>query len=170
MRRSAIETILGAVVLGAAALFAVVLYNQTSKIPHATYALFAKFDRIDGVRQGSEVRVSGIPVGKVVASELDDQSFLARVKLELDQKIKLPTDSALEITSDGLFGKKYLSLTIGSDEDYIQNGGEITYTQAGADLMQLVSKFMFSDKATGDSHNAENKVKGKSAVPDDEVL
>lgn len=166
MRRSVVETILGAVVLGAAALFAVVLYNQTPKISQKTYSLTAKFDRIDGVREGSEVRVSGIPVGRVTSSELDNSSFLAKVKLELDDQIKLPSDSALEITSDGLFGKKYLAITMGSDEEYIENGGEITYTQAGADLMQLVSKFMFSDKATGDSKEQENKVQDISMIVD----
>lgn len=160
MRRSVIETILGAVVLGAAALFGVVLYNQSKTISADTYALFAKFDRVDGVRKGSEVRISGIPVGQVVESQLDNESMLAKIKLELDKKIKLPTDSALEIASDGLFGKKYLALTLGSDEDYLQNGSEITYTQAGADLMQLVSKFMFSDKAANASTTQENNVQG----------
>lgn len=164
MRRSVVETILGAVVLGAAALFGVVLYNQSNVISTDTYPLFAKFDRVDGVRKGSEVRISGIPVGKVVESQLDQDSLLAKIKLELDRNIQLPADSSLEITTDGLFGKKYLAITIGSDEEYLQQGAEIAYTQAGADLMQLVSKFMFSDKAANAGETSQNDVQESKAV------
>lgn len=144
MQRNTFETILGAIVLAGTIGFGFTLYKSKASQSDDTYNLSAHFTRIDGIKKGTEVKVSGITVGKVLDSELDPKTFLAKLKIELDKKIQLPTDSALEITQDGLFGKKYLALSIGSDPDLIKPEGNIQFTQAGADLMQLLNKFMFS--------------------------
>lgn len=152
MQRSTFETILGAGVLFTAIGFGTLLYKGNITTSPDTYPLFANFDRIDGIRKGSEVRIAGITIGKVAESDLDPKTYLARVKIELDKKIQLPSDSSLEITQEGLFGKRYLALTLGSDDHIIAPNGNISFTQAGADLMQLLSKFMFSQKPEDDKH------------------
>lgn len=157
MQRSTFETILGAGVLVTAIGFGTLIYKGSVTTPPDTYPLFANFDRVDGIRKGSEVKIAGITMGKVTESELDSKTYLARIKIELDKKIQLPSDSSLEITQEGLFGKRYLSLTLGSDDHIIAPNGNISFTQAGADLMQLLSKFMFSQKPEDDKHNQSHQ-------------
>ena len=48
--------------------------------------------------------------------------------MSIESDIELPTDSSVSITSDGLLGDKYLSLTPGGDEEPIPDGGEIEFT------------------------------------------
>src|SRR6266851_2184559 len=69
MRGNVIETVMGAVVLVVAALFLLFAY-KTSQLRAVTgYPLTAEFEKIDGIRQGSDVRISGIKSGsdKVIA-------------------------------------------------------------------------------------------------------
>ena len=77
MRRNLIETVLGGVVLLVAALFLVFAYSNASLRTVSGYELMAKFDRIDGLNQGSDVKVSGIKVGTIVGQNIDPQSYLA---------------------------------------------------------------------------------------------
>src|SRR5207249_3093878 len=80
MRGNVIETVLGAVVLLVAALFLFFAYQTSQLRTVAGYQLTAEFTRIDGIRQGSDVRISGIKIGSVLAEELDPKTFLATVR------------------------------------------------------------------------------------------
>ena len=58
--------------------------------------------------------------------------------------IKLPTDSSMMITSSGILGSSYLSITPGGDDKMIAPGGYIENTQAAnaTDLMSLAGRVM----------------------------
>ena len=63
MSRNIIETVMGALVLVVAAVFLFFAY-RTSQIHGARgYELTARFERVDGIREGGDVRLSGIKVG-----------------------------------------------------------------------------------------------------------
>lgn len=144
MRRNLIETILGGVVLVVAGLFLVFAYSNSGIQAVSGYEVFAKFDRIDGLKNGGDVRMSGIKVGTVLSQEIDPKTYLAVVRLSVDPSIRLPLDSAAEIVSDGLLGGKYMSLVPGAEEKMIEPGGEIKFTQSPLNLESLISQFMFS--------------------------
>ena len=70
MRGNVIEIVIGAVVLVVAALFLVFAYRTSqSRTVSGGYEVIADFARIDGIHQGSDVRISGIKVGTVVADD-----------------------------------------------------------------------------------------------------
>src|SRR3546814_1831500 len=100
----------------------------------------AKFDRIDGIEAGSDVRMSGIKIGTVTRQELDPESYLAVVHMEVDPRVKLPDDSSAEITSAGLLGSRYLALVPGGSERMLPPGGQIRFTQSAVSLEQLIGK------------------------------
>ena len=144
MRGNVIEIVMGAVVIIVAALFLVFAY-QTSQLRSVTgYQVTADFARVDGIRQGSDVRISGIKIGSVVAEELDPKSFLANVRMSIDPSVKLPDDTVAEIISAGLLGDKYMSLVPGGSDKVIPPGGKITYTQSSVSLENLIGQMMFS--------------------------
>ena len=130
MKRNAIETIIGAVVLVVAAVFVVFAYSSADIGAVRGYEVTAKFDRVDGVRDGTDVRLSGIKVGSVVSERLEPETYFAVLTLSIENSIKLPTDTSAKIVSDGLLGGKYVALEPGADETMLKNGSEITHTQS----------------------------------------
>lgn len=144
MSNNIAESIIGAIVLIVAGSFLWFAYVQSNLNVGGGYVLQARFDKIDGLNVGSDVRLGGIKVGAVVAQELDPQTFQAVVRFSVDEQIELPVDTAAAITSDGLFGGKYLTLSPGGMADVLIAGDEISETQDALDLIGLISKFMFA--------------------------
>src|SRR5215472_2896629 len=70
MSGSVIETLMGAVVLVAAALFLFFAYSTSQIRSVAGYPVTAQFQSVDGIRDGSDVRIGGVKVGSVVAERL----------------------------------------------------------------------------------------------------
>ena len=60
--------------------------------------------------------------------------------------MKLPLDSSAKISSEGLLGSKFLSISPGGDEESIKDGGEILFTQSSVSFEDLLGKFIFGDK------------------------
>ena len=144
MRGNVIETVMGAVVLVVAALFLVFAYKTSQLRAVSGYQVSAEFSRVDGIRQGSDVRISGIKIGSVVTEELDPKSFLAVVRMSIDPAVQLPDDTVAEIVSAGLLGDKYMSLVPGGSDKVIPPGGKIKYTQSSVSLENLLGQMIFS--------------------------
>jgi len=152
MKDNLVETLVGAAVLVIATLFILYGYSVTEADSGEGYALNAQFDRVDGLTVGSDVRMSGIKVGTVTALTLDPQSYYAIAKFSIAGEIELPEDTSAKITSEGLLGGNYVSLSPGGSEDMLAAGDEILYTQGSVDLIGLVSQALFS---AGDEESAE---------------
>jgi phospholipid/cholesterol/gamma-HCH transport system substrate-binding protein len=144
MGRNHIETVMGAVVVAVAVFFFVFAYNTANIQTVKGYHVTAKFDRIDGINEGSDVRMSGIKIGTVRSQSLDPKTYLAVVTLSIDPSVELPTDTSASITSDGLLGDKYLALSPGGSDKMIPDGGQIETTQGSIDLFSLVGQLIFS--------------------------
>jgi len=144
MSGSVIETVMGAVVLVAAALFLFFAYSTSQIRSVAGYPVTAQFQSVDGIRDGSDVRIGGVKVGSVVAERLDPKTFLATVTMTINPEYKLPDDTVAEIISSSLLGEKYMSLVPGGSEKDIQPGGQIKYTQAPVSLENLIGQMIFS--------------------------
>ena len=63
------------------------------------YELVARFDSIEGLDVGSDVRLGGIKVGQVISQELDPVTYLAVVRIGIAEGIRLPIDSSLQVAS-----------------------------------------------------------------------
>lgn len=144
MKRSVVETVLGAVVLVLAAFFLAFSYNTANVKKISGYEITADFSGIGGLAVGDDVQISGVKIGSIVAVTLDPQSYLARVRMSIDDSVKLPSDTAALISSESLLGGKYLALEPGAAEDNIPPGGRVPYTQAPQNLEQLLGQFIFS--------------------------
>ena len=101
------------------------------------------------LRRRTDVRLSGIKVGTVQKLALDPKSYNAVLTLALENYVKLPDDSSVRITSEGLLGNQYLSIEPGSSMQAIKPGGEIENTQGSVDIIGLLGKTIFN---TGDGN------------------
>ncbi len=157
MGGNVIETLVGAFVLVVAVAFVIFAVSRTDVGAVQGYEVVANFDRIDGLSVGADVRVSGIKVGTVIEQTLDTETYFAVVRMSVDPAVRLPVDSSAAVISDGLLGGKFMALTPGAEEDMIEPGGKILYTQASISLEQLIGKFVFGgvDSKSAESTSAE---------------
>ncbi|NKC34442.1 outer membrane lipid asymmetry maintenance protein MlaD [Falsiroseomonas selenitidurans] len=144
--RSIAEVLAGAVVLLVA--FSFLAYAVTNSgrggFSGPALTLTAKFDRIDGLAPGADVRVAGVKVGSVVDQRIDPQTFLAILTMRIDASLRMPTDSSAEIASEGLLGGRFVSLVPGGADETLADGGQITITQSAISLESLLGRFIFS--------------------------
>lgn len=143
-RRSLAEIVAGAIVLAVAAVFLFYAVTHTGRSLGPGYDLVAKFDRIDGLGPGADVKVSGVKVGSVVAQRLDPETFLAVVTMRIDSSVRLPVDTSAEITSESLLGGRYIALVPGGSDRLLAPGGLIEATQSAVSLESLLGRFIFS--------------------------
>ena len=140
-----VEVLAGALVLGVAAAFLILALVQGGRGPMGPgISLTAAFDRVDGLARGSEVRMSGVPVGTVTNLELDPRSFLAVVTMRLRADVALPRDSSAEIQSEGLLGGRFVALVPGGADEVLADGGRILETQGAINIESLLGRFIFS--------------------------
>ncbi len=169
MKRSIIETALGAIVIIVALSFLAFSYKTADVAAGGSgFEVVANFSGIGGLKAGDDVQISGVKVGSVKSVELDQDTYLARVRLDVDPNIKLPSDTAALISSESLLGGKYLALEPGADEELIQSGGTIQFTQAPQNLEQLLGQFIFSmqdDKGKDKGEEAAAPAPAAAAIP-----
>jgi len=144
MNKHLIETILGALVLVVAGGFLVFFYKTTDIKPVSGYVITAAFSKVDGLEGGSPVRISGVKVGQVLDFSLDKENYRAIVRMNINDGVKLPKDTAAVISSAGLLDGKFMSLEPGSDEDMLNAGDQIEFTQSTPSLEQLLGQVIFS--------------------------
>jgi len=135
------ETIIGAVVIAAAAGFALYAGQVSGRQGGEGYPLTAQFRSVEGIAVGTDVRLAGIRVGAVTALELDPATYQARATFTVDGGLEIPEDSDVKIASEGLLGGSFLEITPGASEFKLEPGAEVVNTQSSVDLLNLLMRF-----------------------------
>lgn len=144
MRNNIVEAVMGIIVLVVAGLFLNFAFTSQQSGINDSYNLIANFDRIDGLNNGGDIRISGVKVGNISKLEVNPKSFQAKVTMNLRADFKIPDDTIAEIVSEGFLGGKYIALVPGSSETYLKAGEEIAYTQSAISMEALIGKFLFN--------------------------
>ena len=159
------ELVAGAAVIAVAALFLVYAVTNSGRgSSGAGLTLQARFDRVDGLSPGAEVRIAGVRVGSVTGQRIDPQTFLAVLTLQVEGGLRLPDDTSAEITSESLLGGKYVALVPGGSERMLANDGTIGITQSAVSLESLLGRFIFSVTELAASRT-EEPAAGAPATP-----
>ena len=144
MKRSFVETILGALVIVIAVYFLAFSYSTANVGTPDGYNLKAEFSTIGGLKIGDAVKIGGVKVGSVAALDLNPETYLAVVTLNVADDLKLPLDTVATINSESLLGGNALSVEPGADEEMLEPGDRIQFTQSPQSLEQLLGKFIFA--------------------------
>ena len=114
--------------------------------------LFADFDEIGGLKPRAQVVISGVKVGQVAGITLDE-AYRARVKLDVDARLKLPVDTTASIMTSGLLGDRYISLQLGGDDQVLGPGDTIAMTESAVVLERILGKLVYSsDRGKGEQN------------------
>lgn len=116
-----------------------------------SYTLQAEFDNIGGLKSRSPVKSAGVVVGRVTAITFDNKSFRARVSMVIDKRYQFPKDTFAKILTAGLLGEQYVGLDPGGDEQVLKGGDIVAKTQSAVVLENLISSFLYSKAAEGDT-------------------
>lgn len=100
----------------------------------------AVFSNCGSLKAGATVSIAGVEVGRVKSISLDD--YEAKVIMLLSPDIKIPEDSVASIKTKGLIGEKFVEISPGTPEEFIEDGGTLFSTEPAMDLEGLVSKFV----------------------------
>ena len=144
MHRNTLETVMGAIVLLAAAGFVTLAYEAADVKGSGGYEIAAEFGSTGGLSVGDDVRVSGIKVGQITAQQLDPITYIAKVSMAIEPTIKIPSDSSARITAASLLGGNYLELMPGAATDTLAAGAVIYDTRDPISLSDLLGKAVFS--------------------------
>jgi phospholipid/cholesterol/gamma-HCH transport system substrate-binding protein len=109
------------------------------------YRLQAEFTGAVQLAQESDVRISGISVGKVISIGLDRHTGLTKAIMQLDSKYApRPADTRAILRQKSLLGETYVELSPGSENGpKLPDGGTIPRTQIAptVQLDQILSTF-----------------------------
>jgi len=143
MRESASEVIVGAAVLVVAGGFLAYTAQATGYLAgDDQMVLSASFRSVEGVDVGTDVRLAGVPIGRVSTLALNPQTYRADTILTLDSTVPIPDDSSAVVASEGLLGGNFVEIVPGGSLGNFASGDEITDTQGAVSLLQLLLTYV----------------------------
>ena len=144
MQRNTLETVMGAIVLLAAAGFVTLAYEAADIKGNGGYEIIAEFGSTGGLSVGDDVRISGIKVGRITEQSLDPITYSARIAMAIVPDIEIPADSSARITAASLLGGNYLELMPGAEDEMLAAGAVIYDTRDPVSISDLLGKMVFS--------------------------
>ncbi|MEA3405170.1 MAG: outer membrane lipid asymmetry maintenance protein MlaD [Pseudomonadota bacterium] len=145
-RQLKVEIWVGAFVLMTLVSLAVIalqVSNFNSWKDKSSYEVTALFDNIGGLKVRAPVKISGVVIGRVTAIEVDQQTYQARVTMNVFSEFnELPIDTSGSILTSGLLGDQYIGLEVGADEEMLANGDQLDLTQSALVLEELIGQFL----------------------------
>jgi len=143
-RHGVAELAAGAAVLLATVGFVAYAAGNTGRGGASGTRLLARFDNVGGIGTGADVKIAGVKVGSVTGSTIDPATFQATLAFTVQGDIKLPTDSSATISTGGLLGGAFLTLTPGGSDKVLAEGQMVAITQSATNLEDLLGKFIFN--------------------------
>jgi phospholipid/cholesterol/gamma-HCH transport system substrate-binding protein len=105
------------------------------------YVVQATFSNVNGLKARAAVTMAGVNIGRVERIQLKGGSAL--VFMRISKEVKLEEDVIASVKTNGIIGDKYIAISRGASDAYIQKGGKIVDTQPPLDLEELIGKFVF---------------------------
>jgi len=121
-------------------IFCISLVNYSRNVDEDSFMIKAQFNRIDGLEIGSQLRLSGVQIGKVEKILITNNKPM--VYFAINNSHMIPIDSSISIQTDGLFGNKYAIIEPGGAEKSINSGDQIIFTEDSILVEDLLRKII----------------------------
>ena len=143
MKDNVLEILVGCIVLVFA--FSFVLFTLSNIGLHKKGNFInAEFGNIGGLKVGDDVVIAGIKVGEVSLNTLSNDTYLATVKLNLNNNIDIPDDSVAKISSASLLGGQYIEIIPGVSDVMLKEDETLYNTRDPVSLTDLLGQAVFS--------------------------
>ena len=144
MRYSSIEILMGAIVLIIAIGFLSLGMQSINNNQKIGYDISLIFGSSAGLKNGDDVKISGINVGKIINLDLNLDDYNAKVDIKINQNIKIPDDSSARITSSSLLGGNFVDIIPGVSDKYMKPNDFIYDTSDPVSFTDMLGKVIFS--------------------------
>jgi phospholipid/cholesterol/gamma-HCH transport system substrate-binding protein len=121
-RNTPLDLLPGAAVILIAAAFFAFMHWQTGTANLSAYAISAELGRADRLDIGTEVRIAGVPIGKITGLSLEPHTYKVEAQLSIKTGIAIPADSKI-LVSSGVMSSPYLTIQPGYSTAMIPPGG-----------------------------------------------
>jgi phospholipid/cholesterol/gamma-HCH transport system substrate-binding protein len=108
------------------------------------YPLKAAFTSASGLKEDTNVEISGVRVGKVKDIKLEN--YQAIVTMLIQDGVEVQDDAIASIKTNGILGEKYIEILPGGSPDILGSGGMILDTEPPFDLLSLLKKFVVDNE------------------------
>jgi phospholipid/cholesterol/gamma-HCH transport system substrate-binding protein len=107
------------------------------------------FNNVSGIREGTDVRFSGVNIGAVKKIEIMSDSAIKVVMIvESDAAEYIKKDSYARINTEGLIGSKFVGITSGSESAPVITDGGLIATQSNVQLDEVLARLEKTSKST----------------------
>ncbi len=131
------EAKIGIAVIGAALILVVgIIFLRGIDLRTKQYSLKVLYRNVNGLQEGSLVKVAGLNIGAVESMKLSGRDIA--VNLSVQEKVHLPKDSRAIIKSESIMGGKFIEITPGSSGSVLQDGDSLKGVYE-ADLSELTA-------------------------------
>ena len=87
----------------------------------------ATFNYVEGINNNTEVQIAGIKIGDVSKITLSSDGVI--INGYIDRDYNIPNDSILKIKSEGIFGKKAISIEPGFGDFFDKSNSQYVFNQ-----------------------------------------
>ena len=123
--------------------FIVIKLGNISIFGQDQYQVIAKFTSASGLRTGAYVEAAGVRVGEISSIEFDTEDYYAIVTMNINDGVKISEDSIASVRTAGIIIDKFIKLTPGGLDIYLEDRAEIYETEPSINLEELISKYIF---------------------------
>jgi phospholipid/cholesterol/gamma-HCH transport system substrate-binding protein len=148
-RQTINNTKLGAFVLGGLLFLILLLYmiGRNRSLFSSTYLLKARFENVQGLIPGNNVRYAGIQAGTVKKIEiLNDTTIEVSMIIETKMENIIRKDAITSIGTDGLVGNKVINIVPGRSNAIIALDGDLLATKKALDTDEILSTLSNTNK------------------------
>ncbi len=116
------------------------LVGKSKNLFGSTFKLQARFKTVSGLKQGNNVRFSGINIGTVSAIDLiTDTSVMVELLIENDVQQFIKTDATASIGSDGLMGDKVLTISPGTGTNRMVKDNDLIGSKSAIEMEDIMN-------------------------------
>ena len=145
MGESKVEFLVGVFLLAGLACFGYVTtqFGESTFFSGGSfYTISAEFDNVTGLKNGANVTVAGVPVGRVSGIDLTADD-MANVLILVRNEVHITEDSIASIKTEGLIGDKFIKISQGGADEMLEDGDVLFETESAIDIEEMVSQFIF---------------------------
>lgn len=145
MQRNYIEAFIGfCVVILTIGLLWVFFNKSALKATNSSLiSVTAYFQTVAGISKGTDVKLGGVKVGRVLDVQLDPETLTPILTIGLEKSYAIPSDSSFAVKSEGIMGGKFVSVEVGPGQTPITEGQTFYNNQSSLDLESVVSQVVF---------------------------
>jgi phospholipid/cholesterol/gamma-HCH transport system substrate-binding protein len=134
---------LGVFVLSGLAFLILLLFmiGRNKSLFGSTYLLKAKFENVQGLISGNNVRYSGIQAGTVKSIKIvNDTTIEVSMMIDTDMQDIIRKDAIASIGTDGIVGNKVINIVPGKEHAELAQEGDIILSKKVIDTDEILQK------------------------------